>query len=105
MLLQLKLKTIKTAVIQFPSYVSTQPGGMDVLVFVDGKTVGKHPLFFRFFQHTTLFGKDGMWTVENHFYHCVCILNFNNHDHLIEKFGSFGCENSQFHYPVWWSGI
>ena len=98
------------------SFISTQPGGMDVLVFVDGKTVGKHPLFFRVFQHTTLvepcrlvndnnignpwgvaFGKDGMWAVVNHFYHCVCI--FNNHDHLIKKFGSFGCENSQFHYP------
>ena len=45
------------------------------------------------------FGRNGLWAVADYSYHCVYILNFDDKDQLVRKFGSNGSNNGQFSNP------
>ena len=99
------------------SFVPTQPGEVEVLIFIDEKRINKHPLSIQVHQHTTLdkpskivdddgkmgqpwgiaFGKDGVWAVVDRSHECVCI--FDSQNQLTRKLGSSGNGNGQLSYP------
>ena len=98
------------------SLVPTQPGEMEILVFVNGKTVEDQTFSVQVCQYSAVqhgkifnsdgeirqpwgiaFGQDGVWAVVNRYNHCVCI--FDHHDQLTGKFGSEGNGNCQLKYP------
>ena len=45
------------------------------------------------------FSRNGLWAVADSSNHCVYILNFDDKDRLVRKFGSNGSNNGQFSGP------